>query len=476
MKKLITYILTGILLLFTYACEKQLNELPKNEKVDGNTILDESTAQIALNGAYYRLANISSSDNVTQWGYHEVYPGYLSGYLGYGFGANNMEMNNNSGGLTEFWTECYTGLNAANGVISGVEALPDNKFTSSRKQEILGEARFIRAYHHYRLLMYFSLWYDTNSEFGVLLKDKISTLSNIVKARSSVADSYQFILDDLDYAIANAPETNESYYATKWTAMALKMRVLMNRGTSSDYLESITLADNIIQNGPYVLEENAQDIFYTKGLSSSEVMLGIKPQTNQELYYYNISRQYATGASSFYVAKKALKELLANDPRESWLVGPDNPYAAWGSPDTYYFMKYLPAGSLPTQLSEVAYAFRLTEVYLLKSEAIIRSGGNLEDAKTILRTIQGHAGITDFTAIDNANTSSALLLQNFYETARSLVGEDGQDWMALMRLPMDLVAQVRPSITGKTQFYFPIPQGELQNNPLFGGQNPGYQN
>lgn len=475
MKKLYILFISGMILLFVSACEDKLSELPKNEKVDKTVITDEVTAQTALNGVYYHFANIDRSANITSWSTHEVIPGSFSGYLGYGYGQIQEEMNINTGGFETGWNEAYECINAANGVIQGVEALPDDLFSGNRKSEILGESRFLRAYEHFRLLIYFGQWYDVSSEYGVLLREELSTLSNISKARSNVSDSYEAIINDLDYSIENAPEVNDPFYATRWTAMALKMRVLVSRGTQADLTEAITLADNIIQNGPYTLEANVKDIFYTLGLSSNEVMLGIKPQVNQEAYYYVRSRQYSMGASSFWVAKLALKDLLEGDPRQSWVVGPDNPYAFYGSFDTFYFTKFIAARATPTPLTETAYVLRLSEVYLLKAEAIIRSGGSLDNARDILKVIQGHAGVTDFTALDNAITPEDMRMQCFYETVRSLVGEDGAEWMALARLPFETVQLLKPTITQKFQFYYPIPTTELKNNPLFGPQNPGYQ-
>lgn len=128
MKKIITYILTGVLIISNYSCDKQLSALPENAKVDGTAIVDQQTAQTALNGVYYRLANISS-DNITQWTSHSVYPGMYSGYIGYGFGSMQEEENMYTGGTEQtIWIECYSTINAANGVIGAVESLADNKF------------------------------------------------------------------------------------------------------------------------------------------------------------------------------------------------------------------------------------------------------------------------------------------------------------------------------------------------------------
>ena len=476
MKKLLIYLALGSWIIIQYACNKDLAALPKTALVDGNTIIDAATSQIALNGVYYQFANISAaSENTTSWASHEVPPAMLAGYLGYGFGSVPDEQNDNVNAqyISTAWAEAYTVINAANGVISGVQGLSDASFAAGRKAGISGEARFLRAYGHFRVLTYFGLWYDINSPYGALLRDEFTTIKNIQKARSSVKDSYDFILADLDSAISDAPAQNPAYYATKWTAMALKMRVLMSRGGQGDYAAVIDLANNIIQNSPYKLEANVKDIFYTKGLSSNEVMLGVKPQLNQELYHYNLSSQYYPGASALYVAKQHLKDLLQNDPRGAWVVGGPNPYAAY-SPNTYYFTKYNAQGNSPTTVSETAYPFRLTEVYLLQAEAIVRSGGNLADARTLVENIMGHAGVTDFSAVENAATSDEMLLQVYYEISRSFVGEDGAEWMALLRLPFATVQQLRPTIVNKAQYVFPIPHAEFVSNPAIGDQNPGY--
>jgi hypothetical protein len=117
---------------------------------------------------------------------------------------------------------------------------------------------------------------------------------------------------------------------------------------------------------------------------------------------------------------------------------------------------------------------RLSEVYLLKAEAIVRSGGSLSDAKMAAKEVMTHAGVTDFSAIDNANTPDDLLLQIYYETVKSLVAEDGQEWMALLRLDFNTVKQIKPTITTQAQYILPIPHSEFVYNPAIGDQNPGY--
>nr|WP_295868364.1 RagB/SusD family nutrient uptake outer membrane protein [uncultured Chitinophaga sp.] len=472
MMKRIICMLLGVVVITSTSCRKELGKLPENAKVDGNTILDQRTSEIALNGAYYRFAAVNS-DNTTAWFEHEVPPAMFAGYMGYGYGADQGENNNyaRSGYANIYWTSSYQLINATNGIIKGVSALDDKVFTGSRKKEILAEARFLRAYAHFKLLSFFGQWFDLSSPYGALIREDFVQVDAVPKARSSVKDSYAFILADINDAIANGPAENKTWYATRWAAMALKMRVLMSHGQPGDYQQVSDLADSIILNSKYKPEPQTKDIFYAKGLGSPEVILGIKPQQNQESFYYVLSRQYWPGASSLYIAKTALKDLLKNDPRGTWLIGTENT----ASKGTYYFLKYIKQGDAPSVLSETSYAFRLTEVYLLKAEAIVRSGGSLSAARAILKEVMGRAGVTDFSAVDNATSVNEMLKQLYFEFVRNLIAEDGQEWMALLRLPSSLIQELRPTANDKIKYILPVPHAEFLYNSAFGPQNPGYQ-
>lgn len=481
MRKLFKYIIICSIVVCFYACKKDLSAPPQNAKVDGNTILDQATAQIALNGVYYNFANATTIK--TSWQMHEIIPASFAGYIQNGLGPSPMDLNQTYTYTTPtqgYWLECYKTLNAANGLIKGVTALDDNKFTNNRKKSIIAEAHFLRAYAHFKLLNFYGEWYKPDSKLGILLRDETSSLSNISKARSSVKDSYDFIINDLDDAIANAPATNVNYYVTKWAAMALKMRVLICRAAAGDYTLIINLANTIIQNSPYTLEAKQEDIFHSKGLSSSEIILGIKPQSLQATAPYSKSLQYYPIASSLYVASLSLKNIYANDPRLNWMIGTATPNTAKYAPNTTYFMKYILQGGIPTTVSESDYPLRLTEVYLLAAESIVRSGGDMAAAKTLVHTIQSKAAITatvnntNYLAVESANTTDLMLFEIYKETVRSMVAEDGSEWNALLRLPLTTVMQIKPTITSQNQYILPIPANEFLYNPLFGDQNPGY--
>ncbi|AZS31625.1 RagB/SusD family nutrient uptake outer membrane protein [Butyricimonas faecalis] len=465
MKQAIIYILSFLGIISQMSCDDQLNALPTQSKVVGNVIVDQKSAEVALNGVYYRFAQGGDDRNTPSilWGYaQEITPAYLSGYITRTYGGSydeNAEVSSADYGVSGMWSYHYTLINAANGVITQMEPLPASMFTNERKAEIIAEAKLMRAFGHYNLLRYFTQFYDTKSEFGALLRDEFITPDNIAKQRSNVAATYALILEDLEEAIKNTPLENKNIYGNRWIAKALKSRVLIMRGETTDYEEVISLTSDIIEHGPYELEEHVRDIFQEKGLTSKEVMLGIQPLANQvkrhDTYLYNNSTEYK--------ATPLFLELLKDDPREEWIIGKLN------DKDTIYAITKYVGDKI-----EECYAMRLTEMYLLKAEAMVRGGKDIDEAKELLKTIMEHAGITDFTKLDAITDRDELLFEIYKETVKNLMFEDGIEWSALIRFPIETILKVKPAIREKNYIILPIPADEFEKNPTVGDQNPGY--
>lgn len=110
-------------------------------------------------------------------------------------GVNNVKMK-----------EMYNAINCASLVLrattNGV-AQSDITFAAN-KDRILGECYFLRGVANFQLLRFFSkAWGATadNSQPGIIInKEPVDDLTSQVKARSSVADVYAFIISDLNMA------------------------------------------------------------------------------------------------------------------------------------------------------------------------------------------------------------------------------------------------------------------------------------
>lgn len=457
------------------SCKKQLDVLPTTSVVDGNVIIDLKSAKTALNGVYYRFANAGVDRNsipITQWYFvQEGLPSQLGGLATYPYGGSRFTdhtFNATDYGVDAIWNYGYNLVNAANGFLKNIE--PVTTITGDTKKEMMAEAKFLRAFANSTLLLYYGQYYDVTSKYGIILRDEFVEAGKINLPRTSVADAYTSILADLDEAIASLPGQNSQiYYANLWAAKLLKARVLINRGGMSDYTQVINLTNDIITNSPFALEANVKDIFLSKAFASKEVMLGVQP------YQKGGSEKFAADIIyTDYTCSDSLKSMLTNDPRSQWYYKTVNNFGYVVN----FITKYYPGDVIsrsPDPISNYSYAFRLTEAYLLKAEALTASNGNMESAKTLLKTIMGHAEITDFSSVDAASSRPALQLLILKEEMINFFAEGGQDWLALRRLPFATLQSLNPIITIKDQLILPIPQTEMTaNGELAGQQNPGY--
>ncbi|OCX52562.1 hypothetical protein BEL04_14005 [Mucilaginibacter sp. PPCGB 2223] len=471
--KNIKILLVIFIACFAIACNKQLNVYPTTSEVDGNVIVDTKSAFTVLNGVYYRFANAGADNNsiptVLWTNVNETFPSELCGTLSNTSGNDGIYSftftSATTSGITGMWNYSYGIVNAANGFLKNVA--PVATIPVATKAQMIAEAKFLRAFANAQLLFYYGQYNNISSTYGIILRDEFVNADNVNLPRSSVAATYASILADLDAAITDLPALNtQIYYANKSAAKMLKARVLINRASSGDYTQVISLTSDVIANGGFTLEANLKDIFLTKGFTSKEVIMGLQPYTS-ETYKYRQNQYY-----NQYPASDSLKSFLKNDPRNQWVYQT----VTYRSAPTLQLTKYY-AGStttpVQTTLSETCYAFRLSEAYLLQAEAITLSNGDLPTAKTLLKTVMGHAGIIDFTAVDNATTAAALQVLVVKEEMKNFVAENGSDWFALRRLPFATVQTIQPNIKLATQLILPIPLAEITANSQV-VQNPGY--
>lgn len=146
-----------------------------------------------------------------------------------------------------------------------------------------GIARFFRALFYYEKVKRFGdvPWYDVVVGSGD--KDLLN------KPRDSRKYVMEKVLEDLDYAIANISETKDVYRITKWSALALKSRVMLFEGTFRKYhnlgdwevclQESVKASEELIKDGGFTLYSKGTtpyaDLFMTLNATetSSEIIL-----------------------------------------------------------------------------------------------------------------------------------------------------------------------------------------------------------
>ncbi len=201
-------------------------------------------------------------------------------------------LNPQQGFVRDTWRDFYRGINQANAVIA---RSADLEIDEAIKTQAIAEVRFLRG------LFYFML----TSHYGDVHLTLEETVGIEVEAnRTPIADVYtQAIIPDLEFAIANLPETQSDFgRATKPAAEFLLGKVLLRRSYRSDaqgndLSQAEALFSNVINNYGFALldefsdlwvigNEQHSEIVWTVQNSKSQVDEGIDPEGHRGHLYF----------------------------------------------------------------------------------------------------------------------------------------------------------------------------------------------
>ena len=466
MMKYINKMIITVIAVFTLvACETTaIDDLePKNKLEVGNVFTDAGKVESLLNGVYLSWRNFFFSA-----GYQFAYSGYFEYRFGSDFFENNLDFDNIE--VYNLYQEYYEMLQKANYLIYGLENVDKIEgLKQTRRSEIEGIARLNRAMAHFYLLRLYGQSWDTSSSLGIVVNMEPQT-STVPKARSTVQETYDAILSDLDFAIANAPASNVPWKMSQVTAKAVKAQVLL---TLNDYQGAAQYALEVMNDGNYGLEPNYADIYYN-GHESTEFLFSP--------YWVYFSDAGSDLFGQYFETQQALTDLS-----DAEVGAPDdgNPATGEGFDKRYAFdnaTDLLPNrrdhGKYPyprsrDQKGSGHHILRVGEMYLIYAEAKARlASGVDQDAVDAMNVIRLRAEMPE----KNPGTKEELLEMIRIEKTLELFLEWGQPWYDMVRYHKlgDInISDFRPNMANDDRLLWPIPQQALlANNKLV--QNPGY--
>jgi hypothetical protein len=414
--------------------------------------------------------------------------------------------------VQQLWRWFYFAINSSNIVIEGVrDAATKGIITPDQTRIYEAEGRFLRALCFHELLINFSRPFaDRNgASLGILPQiTSIKTSTTIDAAftlrRTSVADCYRQILEDLDFAEAALPVTRTGtarvVRATRGAAIALKTRIKLHQ---QDWAGVVTEANKLVPaTAPFISPLDN----YALGATSS---VPFTNQTSSEaMFSIGNTAQNNPGAGNSLAPTFGSPLLRGRGlVRVSPLVFN---LAAWRMDDarrtllvqdgrSYYITKY----SDYTGLSDYTPLLRYAEVLLNAAEAIQRQSNTPDTrALTLLNAVRNRA-VPDsarFTANSFA-AGQALLGAILAERRIEFLGE-GKRWADIHRLALDPVFgtggipakmsfgdatfatynAVRPPMLTRRiaaipytdfRFVMPLPAEDVTRSPSI-EQNPGY--
>jgi len=466
MKKITKRIQVSILLVLMItgvSCEKIVEvSSPSDRIISAEVFSNDATATAALLGLYQDMTGLNGS--VGNFGL-SLYPGLSAGEISrsssvaaYDEFSNNALVSNNSLLGTYIWNKAYNLIFQANSIIAGLQ---DNPSVSvAVKNQLLGEARFIRAFYHFYLLNLFG---------PVPLVTSIDYKQSSFIARTSQAELYTQIISDLTEAKgllqASYPSAGR-VRINKWAATALLSRIFLYQGK---WAEAASEADEVVSSGEYALVQNLNSVFLA---GSREAIFQLLPTGAVTTSIVNTWDGNNFIPASGSVPQYRLNPSLFNIFSATDLRGSNWINSAIIAGTTYYYpYKYkVKTGS---SITEYYMFIRYAEVILNRAEAMAHQG-KLAPAIKDLDLIRSRAGLQGL-AVLNPNIAPEELIENIIqERQREFFCEMGHRWLDLKRTgKLDMVMkQTKPSWISTYSLY-PIPFNEIARNPLL-TQNTGY--
>lgn len=484
MKFIKTLSAVALVLILSAGCEDFLDLSPISEETSDIAYDNAGQIEAALTGAYESFqAEYYVWDNVL---FQDVRSDnhYAGGDNPEVFQIDWLTISATNSRLFTNWSNIYNAIGKANIVLEKAPLVVDPNLSDTRKEQIMGEAYFLRAFHYYTLV---------NQWGGVPLIMQLTSSAaseDVHVPRSSVEEVYVQILNDLELAIANLPDTYGSdasvnkARATSGAANALAAKASLQK-PNPDYDAALNYINAVeASEAGYRLIDysalfdgnnynNAESILEVQYLGGNEGNFGpqllLPPSISGDEW-----RKFVTPSQDLMNAYNSEGDVIRRDASvlfetvnwvdEYWGNAPGSsiPFAyKWKNADGW-------------ASSNRPYLLRLGDIILLKAEAL--TGLNrLAEAATEVNRIRSRVNLTDLpnaASSDQVSMRSAILKERRLELA-----QEAQRWDDLVRHGeavnvMNSLNEIDLRSGNATDYnmdaskiLLPIPQEELDRNP-----------
>lgn len=499
MKKYIltTIIIVAVFSTLTISCTDDFVERPVEYSIDSeNYFNSKAEYESALIGAYDLLQSTFvnvlmgeiASDNTLCGGNSPTdVPGYQQ--------VDDMIHTPVNTEVKKLWDWMFAGVQRCNYILEFKD-----KTDFEGKNQIIAEARFLRAYYHFELVKWFGP-IPLNGDKRFVPGDEKSL------PRASVADVYASIQEDLIFASEHLNAVpSQAGRATKGAALALLGKAYLYDASLTDNVETYKLAaaklQEVISYGDYALVTDFDEIFEMDGENGVESVFEIQytdVEGGSYGYMQAIEGNVAVGFAGpnsyegpFFTAgnnfnlptQKIVDAFEDGDLRkavtildmDAWVAeNPEVTYTKQNEHTGYFNRKYIPrkrsenaAADLKLTNPNNYRAIRYADVLLMAAEAYSKSSNDAKAAEYLNEVRDRAFGDTAHRiTFTGSNLYNAILAERRVEFA----GE-GLRFFDLVRTGR-AAQEIDGFATGKNEL-FPIPLEEIQFSNGNWTQNPGY--
>lgn len=378
-----------------------------------------------------------------------------------------------TGPLVSAWASLYNVVQQSNNVIIGIT---DSSVDQNIKNKYIAEARFMRGTAYWYLA---SLWGDV-----IISTDPKELVKNPVVNKNPLKDVYEFAIRDLEYAAKYLPtQAGQAGRLTKYSAFGMLSRVYLsysgvsdnpNSGTrNEEYLDLAKKAAlKVINEGPYVLMENYEDLYKIDNNNNTESMFALQWVPNGDYGVNNTQQAYfayssdITGDDAAWgywtrASYNVLQEYESTDKRRkaTWMAD-DDFYAEINKSNggftvdhskDFLTVKKGVVGSTKdnakiTRMNSGlnTYMLRLGEVYLNYAEAALGNNASTTDAVALF-------GFNKLRTRANVGTKTSLTYEDIRHERRVELCMEGQYWYDLVRRAYYKQQEVINYVTGQNR-------------------------
>lgn len=482
MKRYITYALLILMMtaMVISGCKKALEEDPKTSIPPDRFFKNPDSYELAVTGIYSGLPLYSGNTAMMLEMCTDIYgmpstaaeqalPMYQNAPADFYYNTRDA------------WANAFSIIKNANFVL---DALPKGPLEELKKNQLMAEARFLRAYAYFYLVQLYG---------DVPMPIKPATdYANLQMPRTAQTEIYKLILDDLTYAEANLPESTTAQgrvYKLVSTALLAKVYLTMagNPLKQTQYFANAKeKAVAVINSGKFQLVTDFSAVFHHTSYTSESIWeklyvpgLGGNP-------VHGLTLTAATYNPILVPADWFIKSFASGDQRKEWGIV-QNYSDPKGTVLNPFFRKFADVSGLASGATSstaiVSYTFpylRLAEMYLIAAEAENEVNGPA-GAYTYINEIRKRARV-DKANVTNVPDLSGLSQQQFREAAwmerKWELSLEGSTWFDLKRTNTMQNIQNRRGAglinpIGTYNQTWLIPDKEIVNNNI--AQNPSYK-
>ena len=390
--------------------------------------------------------------------------------------------------LRDLWGWMYGGINRTNFILEF-----QDKTDFSGKEQVIAQARFLRAYYYFELVKWFGdvpLAVDKQILFG----------EESSYVRSPTSEVYAQIELDLMYAADNLPLVQtETGRVTKGAAQALLGKAYLYQ---EKFSEAAQVLEIVIQSKTYSLVTDYNTIFEAEGENNDESVFEVQytdlegagfgclqcSEGNVAVGFSGVRNyegpDFTSGFSFNVPVQEAYEAFDSDDPRrdiailniDAWATATGATFGTGFEHTGYFNKKYIPRTRSDQALADLNLtnpnnyrSIRYADVLLMAAEANNRGGIDEAKAQGYLNDVRRRAfgdDLHDITAT-GASLTNAIYLERRLE----LIGE-GHRFFDLVRTGK-AAQEINGFQAGKHEL-FPIPAIEIQLAGNVWAQNPGY--